>query len=368
MRILMTLAVILMAFSTMTPAIGNSTKSIQKQGAEALDNSSRDWLWITGSTTMDVYTNAIAKSVASKNNKGRPPVIQSAGSTAGIKEFCKGVGVEYPDIVAASRRMRKREFESCIDRLVLDIIELKIGYSALVIVTKKANPTTFDVLPRTMFLALAEMVPGEDQLEPNSATTWNDVNPLAPKSPIRVYGPGAASGSKGVWDDLMMEGGCRHIPQVRDIFSAKERVQLCTTTRKGDYYVGVPEPYYENAVKRMLDDVEPSLAIVPFNYYEAHRDTLELLTIEGVTPSVETISSEEYHLANPLYYYVKRAHMRNSEGFGVVRGLHEFIGELMEDENIGPGGRLVKMGLAPLPREMRMEEQDDAIYLKRFSK
>ena len=83
---------------------------------------------------------------------------------------------------------------------------------------------------------------------------------------------------------------------------------------------------------------------------------------------METISSEKYHLANPLYYYVKRAHMRDSDGFGVVRGLREFIGELMDDENIGPNGRLVQMGLSPLPEKMRKEEQDDAIYLKRFAK
>ena len=158
------------------------------------------------------------------------------------------------------------------------------------------------------------------------------------------------------------------MPQVREIFGANERVKLCTTVRSGDFYVDVPEPYYENAVKRMMDDPDPSLAIVPHNYYDANSDTLQLLTIEGIAPSKETISSEEYHLANPLYYYVKRAHMRDSDGFGVVRGLREFIGELMDDENIGPNGNLIKMGLSPLPETMRLEEQDDAIYLKRFTK
>jgi phosphate transport system substrate-binding protein len=368
MRILTTLAALVVAVTTMAPAMGNSTKDLQKMGAEAPDHSSRDQLWITGSTTMDVFTHAIAESVASKNKKGKKPIVQSDGSTAGIKEFCKGIGVEFPDIVAASRRMRKREFEACLDRLVLDIIELKIGYSALVVVTKRANPTAFDILPRTMYLGLAATVPGEEQLEPNAAKTWYDVNPLAPKSPIKVYGPGPSSGSRGVWDDLMMEGGCRHMPQVREIFGAKERVKLCTTVRSGDFYVDVPEPYYENAVKRMMDDPDPSLAIVPHNYYDANSDTLQLLTIEGIAPSKETISSEEYHLANPLYYYVKRAHMRDSDGFGVVRGLREFIGELMDDENIGPNGNLIKMGLSPLPETMRLEEQDDAIYLKRFTK
>ncbi len=368
MRIFTTLAVMVVALSTMAPAMGNSTKDLRKAGAEALDNSSRDQLWITGSTTMDVFTHAIAESVASKNPKGRPPMVQSEGSTAGIKEFCKGVGVEYPDIVAASRRMRKREFEACLDRLVLDIIELKIGYSALVIVTKKANPINFDVLPRTMYLALAAMVPGEDQLEPNVSKTWYDIDPLAPKLPIRIYGPDHASGSRGVWNDLMMEGGCRHLPQIREIFGAKERVKVCTSVRPGDYYVGVPEPFYENAVKNMMDDAEPSLAIVPHNYYEANADKLDMLTVEGIVPSKESISSEDYHLANPLYYYVKRAHMRDRDGYGVVRGLREFIGELMDDANIGPNGQLVNMGLSPLPETMRLEEQDDAAYLKRFTK
>jgi hypothetical protein len=59
MRILTTLAVIVVAFGTMTPAIAKSTKDLKKVGAETLDNSSRDRLWITGSTTMDVYTNTI---------------------------------------------------------------------------------------------------------------------------------------------------------------------------------------------------------------------------------------------------------------------------------------------------------------------
>jgi phosphate transport system substrate-binding protein len=118
----------------------------------------------------------------------------------------------------------------------------------------------------------------------------------------------------------------------------------------------------------MMDDAEPSLAIVPHNYYDANADKLDLLMVEGIVPSKETISTEEYHLANPLYYYVKRAHMRDRQGFGVVRGLREFIGELMDDENIGPNGRLVGLGLSPLPETMRLEEQDDATYLKRFSK
>jgi phosphate transport system substrate-binding protein len=367
MRIKTTLATFAAALILAPAAFGQSLEDLRVTGETLADITSRERLVITGSTTMDILTNHIAKRVAAKNPRAEAPLIQSEGSSTGIKAFCAGIGVEFPDIVASSRRMRKREFDSCIDRLILDIIELKIGYSALAIVTKKGNPT-FDILPRMMYLGLAAQVPVEDELAPNNHKTWFDVLPTAPKTPIRVYGPDLAAGSRGIWDDSMMQGGCRHIPQVRSIFSAKKRVAVCTTKRKGDFYIGLPEPFYENALKKIMEDDQPSLAIVPYHYYAAHADKLDLLPVEGVEPSTESISEDRYHLASPLYYYVKRAHMRDSHGVGVVRGLREFIAELMDEHNIGPGGSLVELGLTPLPEWLREEEREEATFLKRFEK
>lgn len=360
------LAILTAAIFTTAPAMGQSLQDLRKTGESLADVSEREQLHITGSTTMEKYTIAVGERVT--KNKGRkPPVSVAKGSSVGIEEFCAGAGVEYPDIVASSRRMRKHEFEGCLDRLILDIIELKIGYNALVIVTKKGNPT-FDVEAGMMYFGLAEKVPAGAGLGENTSKTWYDLDPRAPKTPIRVYGPDEASGSRGVWDDMMMQSGCRFVPLVREIYEAEDRVEVCVETREGEHYVGVPEPYYINAIKAMMEDPEPTLAIVPYDYFDANRDKLDLLPFEGVVPTTETIADEDYLLASPLYYYVKRAHMRDDDGVGVVRGLREFIGEMMREETIGPGGYLVELGLTPLPAWQRQEEREDAAYLRRFTK
>ena len=71
--------------------------------------------------------------------------------------------------------------------------------------------------------------------------------------------------------------------------------------------------------------------------------------VSGVTPSVETISSGEYPVSRPLFFYVKKAHI------GVVPGLKEYVEFFVSDQMIGPDSPLAEYGLVSAPDAEREE-------------
>ena len=79
------------------------------------------------------------------------------------------------------------------------------------------------------------------------------------------------------------------------------------------------------------------------SFYENNTDKLKVATINGVAPSVETISAGDYPVSRPLFFYVKKQHI------GVIPGLQEYISFFLSDEMAGPDGALADYGLVPDP-------------------
>ncbi len=50
------------------------------------------------------------------------PVVESGGSSAGLKRFCEGVGETTVDIANASRAIKASELEICAENCVTDIV------------------------------------------------------------------------------------------------------------------------------------------------------------------------------------------------------------------------------------------------------
>jgi phosphate transport system substrate-binding protein len=63
----------------------------------------------------------------------------------------------------------------------------------------------------------------------------------------------------------------------------------------------------------------------------------------GVVPSTETISTGQYPVSRPLFFYIKKAHL------GVIPGLKEFASFFIADEISGPDGPLSDYGLVADP-------------------
>ncbi len=67
-------------------------------------------------------------------------MIESTGSGGGLKLFCSGVGVNYPDITNASRRIKSSEVKLCAKNGVKDITEVKVGFDGIVMANAKNGP------------------------------------------------------------------------------------------------------------------------------------------------------------------------------------------------------------------------------------
>ena len=71
----------------------------------------RSYISIVGSSTVYPFATVVAEQFGG-TGKFKTPKVESTGSGGGIKLFCSGVGVQYPDIANSSRAT----FTSAFDR------------------------------------------------------------------------------------------------------------------------------------------------------------------------------------------------------------------------------------------------------------
>ena len=72
--------------------------------------------------------------------------------------------------------------------------------------------------------------------------------------------------------------------------------------------------------------------------------------MSGVEPTVESISTGDYPVSRPLFFYVKKAHI------GVIPGLKEYAEFFVADEIAGPDGPLAEYGLVSDPELVTVQE------------
>jgi hypothetical protein len=117
--------------------------------------------------------------------------------------------------------------------------------------------------------------------------------------------------------------------------------------------IEIPEPYIDNLLDAFAEAPSGTLAVVGGLAYLRYQVQLEYLPVEGVLPTRENVSNFEYPMIIFPRYYVKRSHMRNNRGEGVVRGLREFMRIISSERFVGPGGIFDNIGLNPLDADER---------------
>ena len=106
------------------------TVSALALSAAASSASARDQVQIAGSSTVLPYASIVAEAFG-ENFDYPTPVVESGGSSAGLKRFCEGVGENTIDIANASRQIKPSEIEVCVANGVTEIIEVRIGYDGI---------------------------------------------------------------------------------------------------------------------------------------------------------------------------------------------------------------------------------------------
>lgn len=310
--------------------------------------SARDQIQVAGSSTVLPYAKIVAETFGETYPNFKTPVIESGGSGAGIKEFCRGVGENTIDIANASRPMKKTELQSCFDAGVKDVQEVRIGYDGIVFATDINGPD-WKLAPVDVYKALAAQVVVDGKLQPNKAAKWNAVNADLPDWDIAAYIPGEKHGTREVFEEKLMTEGCKKSGAADAMKAAgmddKAVAAACIAVRKDGKAVDIDGDYSETLAR--IASNKTGVGVFGLAFYENNADKLKVATVNGVKPSVETIASGEYPVSRPLFFYVKKAHL------GVVPGMKEYVEFFLSDQMVGPDGPLAEYGLVAAPDNER---------------
>ncbi|MGX6648663.1 substrate-binding domain-containing protein [Maricaulaceae bacterium MS644] len=355
-------------------------------GATAATGSGgRQGLRIVGSSTVFPFTTAVAESFGAKTSFPTP-VVEGTGTGGGMNLFCAGVGLSYPDLTGASRPMKASEYQLCQDNGVTAITEIPIGFDGIVL-GNSVDAEAMSIDMKDLFLALAAVTPmplnadGEPILNEDGALLegrsfsdvrgyscetfidnpfrrWADLDSNLPTSRIELFGPPPTSGTRDAFVELGMHAGARAIPCLDDIYASDENrfEQLASRIREDGAWVDSGEN--DNAIVQTLASSPSAFGAFGYSFLEQNGDRIHASTVNGVTPTYESISSGEYPISRSMFVYAKNQHQ------GVAPGLVPFIEELTSDEAFGPFGYLAGRGLIALPDARREATRNSARNLE----
>jgi len=355
-------------------------------GLNLAQAANRDSISIVGSSTVYPFATVVAERFALSSDF-KAPKIESTGTGGGLKLFCKGVGASTPDLTNASRRIKKSEYDDCLENGVTEIVEVLVGFDGIAIANSKAAPQ-LQLSLGDIYLALAKDIPGADgKLMANPNKTWKDVNPALPATNIEVLGPPPTSGTRDAFAELAMGGGAKSIDelnalyklgadQVEEIKAAMTRLGMpagvydALVERKGKapkgkdifqtvaYAIREDGAFIEagendNLIVQKLESNPKAVGIFGFSFLEENGDKVQGSIIDGVAPSFDSIAGGEYPVSRPLYFYIKSAHV------GKIPGIQEYAIEFTSNKAMGEDGYLTDKGLIPLSeQELKQVQQD----------
>jgi phosphate transport system substrate-binding protein len=228
---------------------------------------------IDGSSTVFPVTEAVAEDFQKAKKQKVKVTVGISGTGGGFKKFCRG----ETDISNASRPILKKEMEDC-KAAGIEYIELPVAFDALTVV----------VNPRNTFikqLTVAELKKMWEPAAQGKVTRWNQVNAAWPDQPMKLFGPGADSGTF-------------------DYFT--EAVVGKSKSSRGDFTASEDDNVLVQGVSRDVN----GLGYFGFAYYIENKDKLKAVPIvnekgQPVEPSLEAVEKGHYTpLARPIFIYV----------------------------------------------------------------
>jgi phosphate transport system substrate-binding protein len=237
---------------------------------------------IDGSSTVFPFTEAAIKAFkASGKAEGTTFRLMASGTTAGFRSFCSG---EIP-ISNASRPINAKELEQC-RRAGVAFLELPVAFDAITVVVHPSN-TWADPI------SMAELRRLWNRDAQGRVTRWKQVNPAWPDRPIRMFGPGADSGTY-------------------DYFN--KAVNGDPSNTRTDVVTSEDDTVLVDAIAQ-----DPlALGYFGFEYLQGNRERIRPLALvqadgTAVAPSVEAVQKDAYRpLARPLFLYVNDEELQRS--------------------------------------------------------
>ncbi|HEX4985751.1 MAG TPA: PstS family phosphate ABC transporter substrate-binding protein [Burkholderiales bacterium] len=238
---------------------------------------------IDGSSTVFPITEAMAEDFQ-KATKGKVKVtVGISGTGGGFKKFCRG----ETDISDASRPILRKEMEDC-RAAGVQYIELPVAYDALTVVIHPDNKWA-------QTLTIADLKKMWEPGAQGKVKTWKQANPSWPDQPLKLFGPGADSGTF-------------------DYFT--EAVNGKAKSSRGDFTASEDDNVLVQGVSRDVN----ALGYFGYSYYVENKDKLRAAKIvgkaggAGVEPSFDTVINGSYTpLSRPIFIYVNAKAIEREE-------------------------------------------------------
>ena len=227
---------------------------------------------IDGSSTVFPITEAVAEDFQIAKRGAVRVTVGISGTGGGFKKFCRN----EIDIVNASRPITQLEMEACKQEGV-QYIEMPIAFDALTVVINPKNTWS-----KTITVEELKKIwePGAQ----GKITNWNQINPDWPDKKIKLYGPGADSGTF----EYFTEAVVGKAKSSRGDFTASEDDNVLVQGVASDIY---------------------ALGFFGFAYYIENSKKISAVAVDngsgGVLPSTASVENNSYKpLSRPIFIYV----------------------------------------------------------------
>lgn len=262
-----------------------------------------------------------------------------------MKEFCRGIGGDTPDIMLTTRRMRSATVNECGKNGVDHIAQVVFGRTALVLAVRSDSPLAKSKLTaRQVYRALARDLPDNDEFRRNGAIRWSEVDSALPEVDIRFQLPPRDDSARPAFNAHFLEGGCRSEPAIKAIFSAEQRTSRCVTTRLDR----VREMPPSKMVDALLEAPAGTVGVISDADLAKAGGKLVGLTVDGVAPDHESIVEGDYGFAETYYLYAKRGRALHDGDKAIDLAVDRIILAMAQDNMVGPKGRAALLGLIAL--------------------
>jgi len=237
---------------------------------------------IDGSSTVFPVTEAVAEDFQKAKKQQIKVTVGISGTGGGFKKFCRN----ETDVSNASRPILKAEMADCA-KAGIEYIELPVAFDALTVVINPKNSFIKQ-------LTIAEMKKMWEPAAQGKVTRWNQVNPAWPDQPMKLFGPGADSGTF-------------------DYFT--EAVVGKSKSSRGDFTASEDDNVLVTGVARDVN----GLGYFGYAYYIENKDKLKAVPIvnekgQAVEPSMEAVLKGSYTpLARPIFIYVNSRSLAKPE-------------------------------------------------------
>ena len=238
---------------------------------------------VDGSSTVYPITEAVAEEFQKMKRGAVKVTVGISGTGGGFKKFCRS----ETDVSDASRPISEKEMKACAEAGIR-YIELPVAFDALTVV----------INPKNTWIKELKVEELKKMWEPGAqgkVTHWNQVNPSWPNAPLKLFGPGADSGTFDYFTDAI---------------NGKEK------SSRGDFTASEDDNVLVQGVSRDVN----AIGYFGLAYYAENKDKLKAAPIvnkgatKAVSPSLETVMDGTYQpLARPIFIYVSDKAMNKPE-------------------------------------------------------